>query len=126
MPAGFPVPRPSPLLDLVRDYFAFFVDDLVTKYEVKVAETPDNELFRFSLAKALIDVGRFSEAEPHLEVAFAKKPNWMVVVMLLGQCARQRQDLAAAHTHYTYALNLAVVQHHEDPEKEIREILASL
>ena len=102
------------------------MSDLISKYEAKIAEKPDNELFRFSLAKALIDAGRHAEAEPHLERAFAKKPDWMVVVMLLAQCALQRGDENGARAWYDKALALALDQHHETPEAEIRAALEEI
>jgi uncharacterized protein HemY len=102
------------------------MDDLITKYEAKVAENPANELFRFSLGKALLDAGRAGEAKIHLEAALAKRPDWMVVVMLLAQVALREQNPAAAKARYEQALQLALAQKHEDPEKEIRTALAEL
>jgi Flp pilus assembly protein TadD len=102
------------------------MSDLISKYEAKVAEKPENELFRFSLAKALIDAGRHAEAELHLQWAFEKKPDWMVVVMLLAQCALQRGDKPAARAWYEKALTLALDQKHEAPEAEIRAALSHL
>lgn len=101
-------------------------DERIARYETKVIEAPENELHRFSLGKALFDAGRLAEAEKHLRVALGKRQDWMVVVMLLAQCASQRGDTAAARELYANALQLAVAQHHEGPEAEIRAALDGL
>ncbi len=101
-------------------------DERIARFEAKVIEHPENELHRFSLGKALFDAGRLAEAERHLRVALGKRQDWMVVVMLLGQCAVQRGDKAAARELYEKALQLAIDQHHEGPEAEVRAALASL
>lgn len=101
-------------------------DERIARFEAKVIDHPDNELHRFSLGKALFDAGRLAEAEKHLRIALGKRQDWMVVVMLLAQCALQRGDKAAARTHYEQALQLAISQHHEGPEAEVRAALAAL
>lgn len=92
----------------------------------RVDQFPDNELFRFSYAKALMDQGNFKEALPHLEFCFQKKSDWMVVAMLMGKIHRHEGHLSEAREIYQKALHLAVTQKHESPEAEIREILGSL
>lgn len=101
-------------------------DERITRFEHKVIEQPENELHRFSLGKALFDAGRYPEAERHLRVALGKRQDWMVVVMLLGQCAQQRDDKALARSFYEKALKLAIDQHHEGPEADARAALAAL
>lgn len=101
-------------------------DDLITKYTALLEKRPEDELLLFSLGKALYDAGRFPEAEEKLRAALATKPDWMVVTMLLGKITRQNGDIAAARTLYEKALQLAIDQHHEGPEEEVRAILADL
>jgi Flp pilus assembly protein TadD len=98
----------------------------IAGYRAKVVTNPDNELLRFSLGKALFDAGQQAEAEEQLKLALAKKPDWMVVVMLLAQCALKRNDRTTARSCYERALELAVAQHHEGPEAEIRAALKNL
>ena len=50
-----------------------------------VARQPDNELFRFSLAQALVSDGRGAEAVPHYEFCVTKKADWMMARILLGK-----------------------------------------
>ncbi|MES2310493.1 MAG: molecular chaperone DnaJ [Verrucomicrobiota bacterium] len=101
------------------------MNDLL-KLKQRVEQAPQNELFRFSYAKALIDLHQEEEAIPHLEWCFQKKPDWMVVVMLLGRLSLQKGDLGKAKSYYQTGLNLAVSQKHEGPESEIREILSRI
>jgi predicted Zn-dependent protease len=102
------------------------MNDAITKYQELVTRFPENELFRFSLGKALIEAGRDAEAKTHLQIGLAKKPDWMVVVMVLAQIARRENNLVEAKRLYEQALQLALTQQHEDPEKEIRAALAQL
>lgn len=101
-------------------------DERIARFESKVIEHPENELHRFSLGKALFDAGRLAEAEKHLTVALGKRQDWMVVVILLAQCAAQRGDKSTARGFYEKALQLAIDQHHEGPEAEVRAALAEL
>ena len=101
-------------------------DVSITKYQALIEAHPDNELLQFSLGKALFDAERFAEAEAHLRLALEQKPDWMVVSILLAQCAARRNDIPSARQYYEYALPLAISQHHEGPEAEIRQALSVL
>jgi Flp pilus assembly protein TadD len=101
-------------------------DESIARYEARVSENPESELPRFSLGKALFDAGRLAEAEHHLKVALGKRQDWMVVVLLLAQCALKRGDTAEARSYYQRALELAIEQHHEGPAEEARKALAGL
>ncbi len=91
-----------------------------------VARQPDNELFRFSLAQALVADGRGAEAVPHYEFCVGKKSDWMMPRILLGKLLLQLDRRDAAKPLLAAALQLAVDQHHEDPERELRALLADL
>lgn len=91
-----------------------------------VARQPENELFRFSLAQALVADARSAEAVPHFEYCVAKKPDWMMPRILLGKLLLQLGRRAEAKPLLAEALQLAVDQHHEDPERELRALLTEL
>ena len=91
-----------------------------------VAQQPDNELFRFSLAQALVTEGRGAEAVPHFDYCVAKKADWMIPRILLGKLLVQLGRRADAKVHLSDALRLAVEQNHEDPERELRALLTEL
>lgn len=98
----------------------------VEQFQRLVAQQPDNELFRFSLAQALLGAGCAAEAEPHLVYCCTKKADWMLPRILLGKSLLSQQRRAEAKPWLTEALQLAVAQVHEDPERELRSLLADL
>ena len=91
-----------------------------------VARQPDNELFRFSLAQALVSEHRLVDAVEHFRICIAKKPDWMMARILLGKLFLELGRKPEATVQFQEALKLAVDQSHEDPERELRELLASL
>jgi predicted Zn-dependent protease len=93
-------------------------------FQVLVTRQPENELFRFSLAQALVADGRGSEAVPHLEFCVAQKAEWMMPRILLGKLLLQLGHRAEAKPKLEEALRLAIAQQHEDPERELRALLA--
>ncbi len=98
----------------------------VAQFQSLVANNPDNELFRFSLAQALAADGRGEEAIPHYEYCVAKKADWMMPRILLGKLLLSLARPADARPLLEDALRLAIEQHHETPEAELRPLLESL
>jgi len=91
-----------------------------------VAQQPDNELFRFSLAQALLAENRGAEAAPHLHFCATRKSDWMMPRILLGKLLLQLGRPAEARPVLEAALALAVQQDHEDPATELRALLETL
>ena len=86
------------------------------RFAALVAQQPENELFRFSLAQALDTEGKTEEAALHYSFCAARKADWMMPRILLGKsllAAGDREDAKAA---FADALALAVSQGHEEPE----------
>ena len=102
------------------------MNDTIARYEQMVAQFPQNELARFSLGKALFDAGEFARAREHLQAALTKKPDWMVVQILIGKCDLALGHKAAAKASFERALQLAVEQSHEGPQMEMEQMLAEL
>ena len=98
----------------------------VAQFQALVERQPDNELFRFSLAQALIAKAREADALPHLEFCAAKKNDWMMPRILLGKTLLKLGRPAEARLMLEAALALAVAQRHEEPEHELRTLLAEL
>jgi len=96
------------------------------QFAVLVERQPDNELFRFSLAQELVAEGRGTEAVTHYEYCVAKKADWMMPRILLGKLLLQLNRRNEAKRLLSEALALAVEQRHEDPEHELRTLLADL
>ena len=98
----------------------------VDRFSQLVASQPDNELFRFSLAQALLREGRTLDSLPQLEFCANKKPDWMMVRILLGQALCKLGRKPEARPWLEAALTLAIEQHHEDPERELRALLSEI
>lgn len=98
----------------------------VEQFQALCQREPENELFRFSLAQALIGEERGAEAIVHLEFCVGRRPDWMMAQILLGKTLLQAGRQAEAKPVLEAALRLAVEQHHEDPEHELRALLADL
>ena len=98
----------------------------VAQFQALVDKQPENELFRFSLAQALAAEGRGTDAVPHYEYCVAKKADWMMPRILLGKLLLQLGRRQDAKPLLEAALALAIEQHHEDPERELRALLADL
>jgi Flp pilus assembly protein TadD len=89
-----------------------------------VARQPGNELFRFSLAQALVAEGRTEEALVHFQTCAEGKVDWMMPRILLGKALLGLGRWEEARSWLESALRLAVEQHHEEPEVELRALLA--
>ncbi len=98
----------------------------VEQFQSLFTASPDNELFRFSLAQAFIDAGRDSEAIPHLEYCAEKKADWMMPRIMLGKILLASGETARARPLLEAALQLAIDQDHDDPAEELRAILDGL
>lgn len=96
------------------------------RFSALVAQQPGNELFRFSLAQALLDEGRTTEALPELRFCTERKSDWMLPRILLGRALLALGQRDEARAHLEDALRLALEQDHEDPARELRELLAGL
>jgi len=102
------------------------MDDRFARQRQLVQSHPENELARFSLGRALFDAGDFAGAREHLEVALRRKPDWMVVQILIGKCDLAQGSPDAARESFERALRLAREQHHEGPEAELLDLLSGL
>ncbi len=98
----------------------------VEQFQALVAQQPGNELFRFSLAQALATASRGAEAVQHYEFCLGKKADWMMPRILLGKLQLELGNRPEGKALLQDALRLAVEQHHEDPERELRALLADL
>lgn len=96
------------------------------RFQELVSKNPNNELFRFSLAQALIDEGRHEEAVEHLTLCTEKKPDWMMAEILKAKSLLSLKKTEEAKPVLERALNLAIEQHHETPEAEVRQLLSTL
>ena len=102
------------------------MNEAIERHKKLLEQYPNNELARFSLGKALFDAGQISEAKEHFDIAIAKKPDWMVVQILIGKCELAMGDKTAAKKSFERAKQLAIEQNHEGPLAEMEQMLAEL
>ena len=95
-------------------------------YRRQVEANPENILCQFSLGQALFEAGHYKEAIGPLQLCAERKADWMMARILLGKCYLQLDQRPEARACLEQALNLAVEQQHEDPENEIRALLAGI
>lgn len=100
--------------------------DRIAHFSRLLEQHPANDLFRFSLAQALIAGGRGAEAENHLRHCAAAKADWMMARIILGKLLIDLGRPADARPILTEALRLAEEQHHDDPAAELQSLLSSL
>ena len=96
------------------------------QFAALVVQQPENELFRFSLAQALVSEGRPDAAVEHLIACAHKKPDWMMPRILLGKALLGLGRPAEARPWLEEAHQLALAQNHEDPANELQALLADL
>ncbi|MEO6035000.1 MAG: tetratricopeptide repeat protein [Verrucomicrobiota bacterium] len=102
------------------------MNDSIARHKKLLEQYPDNELARFSLGKAYFDAGQIAEANEQFGKAIAKKPDWMVVRILIGKCELALGNPAAAKICFQRARQLAIEQNHEGPLAEMEQLLAEL
>lgn len=98
----------------------------IARWQAAVDADPNDELARFTLARANLEAGRLEDAKAHFEKAIELKPDWMMAHILLGRCLVELEMEEEARRVLARARELAVAQDHEDPLIEIDELLGEL
>ena len=102
------------------------MNEAVIKYRKLLEQYPNHELARFSLGKAYFNADEFVLAREQFELALARKPDWMVVQILIGKCDVALGNRPAARAAFERARQLAIEQTHEGPLEEMNQLLADL
>ena len=102
------------------------MNESIARHKKLLEQYHDNELARFSLGKAYFDDGQIQEAKTQFDLAIAKKPDWMVVQILIGKCELAIGRTTEAKAAFERAKQLAIEQNHEGPLAEMEQILAEL
>jgi predicted Zn-dependent protease len=100
--------------------------DRLDRLRAMVAEDPDNELARFSLAQALFELAKFAEAEPHFARAAELQPDLMMAWLRRAEClVRMRRD-GEARPLLERTIALARAQNHVGPRLDAEELLEEI
>ena len=102
------------------------MNEAIARHKKLLEQYPDNELARFSLGKAYYEAGLIQEAKGQFNLAIAKKPDWMVVQILIGKCELTLGHRNEAKACFERAKQLAIAQNHEGPLAEMEQMLAEL
>lgn len=87
---------------------------------------PNNALFRFSHGQALFNEGHYADAIEHLRFCADSRDDWMLARILLGKALIETGEIEEARIILQKAHELAIAQHHEDPEAEVRALLENM
>jgi Flp pilus assembly protein TadD len=98
----------------------------IAKWQAAVDRAPDDELARFTLARALLEAGRLAAARDEFARVVAMKDDWMMAHVLLGRACVELGDAEPARSALHRARALAIAQDHADPLIEIDELLEQL
>src|SRR5437016_3443026 len=102
------------------------MNEAIARHQKLLEQYPDNELARFSLGKAWFDLGQFPAAKEQFTLGLARKPDWMVVQILLGKCELALGDRSAAKKAFERARQLAIEQDHQGPLEEMNQLLGEM
>jgi tetratricopeptide (TPR) repeat protein len=76
------------------------LDPALEEYRKALLFAPNNTQYRLSLATALLEAGRLSEAETHLEALLNGNPTSGPINLLVGRLAAEQHDLRRAVAYY--------------------------
>lgn len=98
----------------------------VDKWKQVCEQRPQDELARFTLAKALYEAERFEEAVPEFQRAIDVKPDWLMAHVFLAKSLVELGQGAPAVVVLKRARELALEQDHSEPLAEIDDLLEEL
>jgi predicted Zn-dependent protease len=95
-------------------------------WKALLEDEPANELLRFSLAKALLDERRWSEAVPHFRILIEDKPDYAIAWGFLARALLEAGDRDGARVACEKGLPVARAFNHDVPIEEIEAVLEEL
>lgn len=101
-------------------------EEKIQRWQKAVDADPDDELARFTLARAFMEAGQLEQACDHFRVTLTLKPDWMMACILLVRCLVELDEPEEARPLLEKARALALLQGHNDPLAEIDELQEEL
>ena len=98
----------------------------IQEWKSLLDDEPDNELIRFSYAKALLDAQQFSEAVPEFRRLVQDNADYALAWAFLARSSLLAGDLPGARLACEQGMPVAKRQRHEIPESEIQAVLDEL
>ncbi len=95
-------------------------------FREKVRQSPNNLLFRFSLAQACFEEEDFPGVIEAIQPCLEQRPDWMLARILYGRALLQQDNTSLAKQELNEALRLAHEQNHEAPAEELIQLLSEI
>ena len=96
------------------------------EWESLLADDPDNELIRFTVAKKRFDLRDFATACIHLKKLVDQDPENIMVYTLWARAELELGNREEAGRVAQLGLPIAIRQKHQDPQDELESILKEL
>lgn len=97
-----------------------------SEWKALLEDEPDNELLRFSFAKALMDERSFVSAAAEFRKLIDQTPDYVIAWAFLARSLLESGDKDGARAAATTGLPLALKFNHEVPIEEIEAVLEEL
>lgn len=98
------------------------LEDRIARFEAHVLAFPDSELPHFALGKAYLEAGREEEAVKELRETIRLKPDYLVPTLILSRLLMDHGLKEEARRLCGKAKELALIQGHEGPLKDVAEL----
>jgi predicted Zn-dependent protease len=98
----------------------------LSDWEALLAEEPDNELVRFTVAKKRFDLRDFATACSHFAKLVDQDPENIMIYTLWARAELELGHRDEAKRIAEMGLPIAIRQKHEDPQSELESILQEL
>ena len=100
--------------------------DRIASFQEKVEQNPKQVFFRYSLAQAYFEEGKFEKASSEFKKCLEVRPDWMMASLFVGKAEMESGNLQVARQFLEMTVSLAEEQAHEDPMMEAKQLLEAL
>jgi len=98
----------------------------ISQFRQKLKSSPNNQLFRYSLAQSLFEEGQLDEAIVHFLKCLELRADWMLVALYLGKAYLEKQNYPEAEKFLKLTIDLGLKQDHIDPVDEAKKLLGAI
>ncbi|MEK9783839.1 MAG: tetratricopeptide repeat protein, partial [Opitutales bacterium] len=94
------------------------MSERITQFRQKLSTSPENLLFKYSLAQALFEENHFDEAIELFEQCIANRTDWMLVALYLGKAYLETGNSDNSEKYLPLTSELGQKPNHDDPVEE--------